>query len=890
MSIFLSDTTTLPAEQQAIWAKCFHPTGEFIDFEKEQIESCVPHHFEEQVRRYPNRLAVKSRSHQLSYQELNQAANRVARAILALHSKGEEPIALLLDQGAPLLAPILGVLKTGNFYVPLDPDYPLARTRYLLEDSRAGLIVTNGTNLALATELAENGIQLLNVDEIPTSLSGDNLGLSISPDAYCHILYTSGTTGQPKGVLQNHRNLLHHILHFTQTLHISPDDRLTLLASITGQAITNIYNALLKGAALFPLNVKKEGVAALAPWLIQKEITIYTSASPLFRNFIETLTGEEKFPTVRIVRLASQTVFRSDVELYKKHFSPECIFVNGLSSTEATRISNYFIEKDSQITTSEVPLGYAVADKEISLLDEGGNEVDFNQVGEIVVKSRYLNPGYWGKPEFTRDTFQLDPEGGNRRIFRTGDLGRMLPDGCLEHLGRKDFQVKVRGNRVEISGIEAALLGLDTVKEAVVVARADETGNQRLTAYIVPTGQSTPSIGSLRAFLTETLPVYMVPPYFVLMDALPQLPGGKVDRQALPPPGSGRPELPNQFVRSRSTLERELSNVWAQVLGIDRVGAHDDFLDLGGDSLLAATLMVQIEKVFQNKLPLAALIQASTVAKMAVVLRHEKLAIRDSSLVPIQTHGDKPPFFCVHAVGGHVFGFTTLARHLGEDQPLYGLESPGRDGEQPALKLVEDMATLYLSEIRKVQPHGPYFLGAFSWGGRVAFEMAQKLHANGEEVALLAMFDSGCPVPANAWKRSCQTLRSGGYVAQRALHHACVLLSLKPSAQRSYLKEKAEVVRRMPVKYSPVTRSNTRAGRRYVPKPYPGSIDYFWANDRVEDRSDRRRGWWQWAEGGVELHRIPGGHTTFLLEPYVQTLAKQLKEVLEQAQKNVIAR
>ena len=161
MSFFLSDTTTLPAEQQAIWAKCFHPTGEFIDFEKEQIESCVPDHFEEQVRRYPNRLAVKSRSHQLSYQELNQAANRVARAILALHTKGEAPIALLLDQGAPLLAPILGVLKTGNFYVPLDPDYPLARTRYILEDSRAGLIVTNGTNFALATELAENGIQLL---------------------------------------------------------------------------------------------------------------------------------------------------------------------------------------------------------------------------------------------------------------------------------------------------------------------------------------------------------------------------------------------------------------------------------------------------------------------------------------------------------------------------------------------------------------------------------------------------------------------------------------------------------------------------------------------------------------------------------------------------------
>lgn len=550
----------------------------------------------------------------------------------------------------------LGVLKAGKITVPLDPSYPSGRTSYMLEDSQASLILTNNQNLSLARESARSGIQPLNIDNLDANLSIQDPGLSISPDTLAYILYTSGSTGLPKGVTQNHRNLLHQIMIYTSTLHICAEDRLTLLTSVTGQAMNTIFDALLNGAVLYPLNVREEGVTHLADLLIQQEITIYFSGSPLFRRFIDTLTGGEEFSKLRVVRLASQTVFKSDVELYKKHFSPVCVFVNGLSSSETGKVRIYYVDKDTEITTSTVPVGFPVDDKDVRLVDDDGNDVGFNQVGEIEVRSPYLRLGYWGKPELTQETFQSDPGGGNRRIYRMGDMGRMLPNGCLELLGRKDFQVKIRGYRVEVAEVETALLELTSIKEAVVLAREDSAGEQRLVAYLVPATEPAPTLGELRNFLRGKLPDHMVPPYYVFLNVLPQLPNGKVDRLALPAPGQGRPDLETPFVRPRTPLLEMLAGIWADVLDIDRVGIHDDFMELGGDSLLAAAMMAEVEAKFAKQLPLAVMFEASTVAQLAEKLAQERWS-SPQSLIAVQPQGSKPPFFCVHGRGGHVLGF-----------------------------------------------------------------------------------------------------------------------------------------------------------------------------------------------------------------------------------------
>jgi acyl-coenzyme A synthetase/AMP-(fatty) acid ligase/acyl carrier protein len=508
------------------------------------------------------------------------------------------------------------VLKAGKIRVPLAPSFPRDRLAAILDDLPASLIVTNDENLALAKELAGYGRAVINVDALDARLTADNPGLSISPDAYADIFYTSGSTGQPKGVVQNHRNLLHAIMEKTNAFHLCGQDRVSFL----GVGRWAIYRALLNGAAVYPVDVNQEGLAPLAAWLRQEEITMLTAVASTFRQFVSTLTGGETFPHLRLIISGAEALNKRDVELYKKHFAEDCILVHSLSSTETGNYRYHLIDNETQITGSLVPVGYAVEGTEVLLLDDDGQPVGFDQIGEIAVKSRFFPMGYWRQPERTAAAFLLDPEDRDARIYRTGDLGRMLPDGCLFHLGRKDFQVKIRGYRVEVAEVEQALLDLDAVKETVVVGREDLPGDQRLVAYLVPSGACVPTVTELRRVLAVKLPDYMVPSAFVMLDALPLTGTGKVDRRALPPPGRTRPALEAEFVAPCTPLEETLAGIWGDLVALDAVGIHDNFFDLGGDSLLATQLLSRTRETFQVEVPLRAFFDAPTVAGLAETL------------------------------------------------------------------------------------------------------------------------------------------------------------------------------------------------------------------------------------------------------------------------------
>lgn len=622
MSDFSRNTVKLPSAQEVIRANCFHPTGNFVEFKKKEIEQSIPERFEEQARKYPDRTAINTRSHKLTYEQLNQLANRLAGAILNRRGAGQEPTALLLEHGASAIAAILATLKAGKIYVPLDTTYPRARIGYILEDSQAAVIVTNNRNFSLALELAKNERQrLLNIDELDTNLSVEDPDSCTSPGSLAWILYTSGSTGQPKGVVQTHRNVLHDTMNYTNAFHICENDRLILLTSYSVvDTVRTMYGALLNGASLYPLDVKEEGLTHVAEWLIQHKITIYRSFSTQFRHFINNLDGEQQFPKLRLLYLAGEPVYKRDVELYKRHFSTDCIFVNGIGSTECLTYRWYLMDKKTQISNNNVPVGYPLEDTEVLLLDDDGKEVASNQIGEMSVRSRYLSPGYWCRPELSQAKFLPDPKGGDERNYRTGDLGVMLDDGCLVHMGRKDFQVKVRGYRIEVGEIEAALLNLDNVKEAVVVLREGRSGDKRLVAYIVPFREPAPTVTVLRNALAENLPVYMVPSAFVLLDTLPLLPNGKLDRQRLPDTDNSRPNLDTPFVVPETAVEQTLVKIWVEVLNVDQVGIHDNFFDLGGHSLAATRIISRVIKHFQVELPLRSLFQSPTVAEMATVI------------------------------------------------------------------------------------------------------------------------------------------------------------------------------------------------------------------------------------------------------------------------------
>jgi len=614
-------TPTLSHASSIIRTRSTGPTNPFIVFGKDETEQSIPQRFEQQVRQYANRLAIKNKDRELTYNELNNVANRVARTIIAHKVSEGQPIVLLLEKDISLIAAMLGVLKAGGFYLALDPALPVARCKALMADSGAHVLLTNNESLRMAREIARDENDLINIEATPLGISEEDLDLDIKPTAYAYLLYTSGSTGEPKGVLQNHRNVLHSVMNYTNDIHICSQDRMAFLNSISFSAsVRDVFGALLNGAALLPYEIRHEGLARIPKWIVQEEVTVYHSIPTVFRQFVSTLTGNETFLNVRLIYLTGETSHRNDFDLYKKYFSRNCILASAIGCAEANIFRRFFMDKDDSISTRIVPVGYAVDDKDVILLNDDGRAVDVDEIGEIAIKSRYLSPGYWRRPDLTRDAFIVQSDDGEERLYRTGDIGIMQPNGCLIYLGRQDRQVKVRGQRVEIAEIETALLDLPMVKQAVVLAQEDQAGDQNLVAYVVPTTPSNSAARTLRRLLAGTLPNYMIPAAFVILDVLPITPTGKVDRQALPEPGSVRRGLDTPVVNPRTPIEQTLARIWGDLLGFDRVSIYDNFFDLGGHSLSAFQVISRVTNTFRVDVPIRTFFENPTVAGLALII------------------------------------------------------------------------------------------------------------------------------------------------------------------------------------------------------------------------------------------------------------------------------
>ena len=882
------------------------PTHDFVPFQRNETEQSIPERFEQQVTRHPGRLAVDGGERSITYDSLNRWANRVGRAILALRAEGEcKTLGLLLHKDAPMMAALMGALKAGQIYVALDPAHPRARASKMLEDARADLIVTDNANSNAARELGPASRRVLNIDQLDPNLSEQSLGLAVPPDSLAYILYTSGSTGEPKGVVQSHRNVLHNIKKHTNSLHISSDDRLTWLASVsTAQAMTDVYNALLNGATLCPFNVKEEGLARLADWLTQQEISIYHSSASIFRHLLDAMGSQAEYPALRLVKLGSEQVFKKDVERWKSRFSSSSIFVNALSSTEAGTLRQILIDKDTVIRQSVVPVGFAVDGMEVLLLDDTGRPVESGSAGEIAIRSQYLVPGYWQRPELTRAAFLPDPEGGNMRTFLTGDLGRMSPGGCLEYLGRKDLQVKINGFRVEITEVEAALLEVCQLKQAAVVAREVKPGVTRLMALVVPEKDSNPTVETIRSSMKGRLPVHMIPSEFGVLEELPLTPSGKVDRQALACTPSQPLRSEASYVRPFSPLELQISEIWQELLNVRPIGTQHDFFDLGGDSLLAVRMIDQIEECLGARLPLAALYSRATVENVAQALMDSNRAEFQSPLVALQRGGSHKPFFFLHGdFKGGGFYCRKLVHHLGEEQPFYAILPHGLDGG-PVPKRIEAMAADRLRVLLDYQPAGPYVLGGYCNGGLVAFEMARQMLTRGLKVDLLFIIDASALNVNYRWLRSLIRFLSAGLLLS---HDAWidgfsltrrtmdVWQEFSPLGTRALarfvIKRMSEMFKQhsVPAHGAPHVEASIfrpldqrrrnhayrRAVRGYIPEPYPGRVVLLRTSDMQSRAPDDPSVGWRNVASQLEVCPIPGDHHTCLTE-HVESLAECL--------------
>jgi amino acid adenylation domain-containing protein len=608
----LRDQERVPRHARPV--KPAYPRG-FVRFERDDLESTIAQRFAKQVSAYPERVAVKTRRHEWTYSELGNRASAVAGKLQALVGRSDSRVGLLFAKDAPLLAGMLGALEAGQTYVPLDPSNPRDRLAYMLKHSEAGALLADRENLSLARELAGDSVALVCVDDVGANSDRFECLPNVSPDSIAYILYTSGSTGLPKGVVQSHRNVLHFMRVYTNNLGLYHGDRLSLLSSYGFDgAVMDIFGALLNGATVVPVDLLDDGWDGALKRIAEERVTVFHSTPTVFRQLFANAGPNAAFRDVRAVVLGGEEAISSDLELFKRCFGRAAFLVNGLGPSESTVTLQHFMDHDTINPRRSLSVGLPVEDTEIVLLDAHGHPTDV--YGEIEIRSRHVALGYWRDEEKTRAAFSMEPAADGRRVYRMGDLGRRLPDGTLEFAGRKDSQVKIRGFRIELGEVESVLCQHSGVKECAVLAQSDGAGSTRLVAYVQPTTPRTDLGSELRAFLGRTLPDYMVPAAFVVQPSLPVTANGKLDRDALP--GVQIPSEPEaEFVAPRTPVELRTAELWTELLGNRRIGAFDDFFSVGGQSLLAMRLISRIRAAFEIELPLRVLFEAPTLAGMS---------------------------------------------------------------------------------------------------------------------------------------------------------------------------------------------------------------------------------------------------------------------------------
>jgi thioesterase domain-containing protein/acyl carrier protein len=597
--------------------------------------------------------------------------------------------------------------------------------------------------------------------------------------------------------------------------------------------------------------------------------------------------------SLRWLFLAGEPLKETLINQWRQKFPQSGKIINLYGPTETTLAKCYY-EIPAEPTPGIQPIGLPIPETQALIFTANHQLCGIGEIGEIVLRTPFRSLGYINTSENNSSRFVNNPfrNDENDQLYYTGDLGRYRLNGSLEILGRRDYQVKIRGVRIEPGEIEAVLLQYSDIHQAVVIAREDIPGDQRLVAYIIPNQNSAPSINDLRQFLSTKLPQYMIPSAFVMLNVLPLNPNGKVDRRSLPAPDLSQQEPQNTFVAARNDVERQLIEIWEQVLGVHPIGIKDNFFELGGHSLLAVKLFWQIEQKFSKTLPLATLFQSGNIENLAHQISLETKSNNSySSLVEIQPLGSKPPFFCVHGLGGEILCFRDLARHLGTDQPFYALQPQGLNGNQPFHTKVEDMASHYIQEIKTIQPQGPYFLGGYSFGGVVVFEMARQLHEQGEKVDLLAVLDT-CLADhiqrASFWKRILlhfHNIRQKGlsYLLYKVISWSQVGKDQIKNRYRFYL----ESINALPDndKHLQIIGINTEAASKYIFPVYPGQMTLIRTKDESRKSAiglqyDPQFGWGDLVMGGLDIQYVPGSHLSLLEEPHVQVVAEKLKDCL----------
>lgn len=938
---------------------------------------CMHQLFEAQVERTPQAAALLFEEQQWTYRQLNERANQVAHFLRDLGVGPGKLVAVYMERSAEMLPALLGILKAGGAYVPLETHIPAARLHWIVNSLEISCVLTQQALLprllgvdplpSLAHILCLNEVENErytpgeSVPERPyqvhqlsdlARMPRENLPLLGTAEDLAYIIFTSGSTGTPKGVMVTHAPVINLIEWVNRTFEIGPADRVLFITSLCFDlSVYDIFGMLAAGGSIrIASGQDVQEPARLLHLLATESITFWDSApaallqlTPLFPSFLNEVTrGSASISSnLRLVFLSGDWIPVSLPDQLRAVF-PEARVISLGGATEATVWSNYYPIETIDPRWPSVPYGKPIQNARYYVLDDQLTPCPIGVPGHLYIGGLCLSLGYINEPELTRTKFLPSPFDvrPGARIYKTGDLARWRADGNMEFLGRSDSQVKIRGFRIEPGEIEAVLRQHSAVEHAIVQVYGAVREDRRLVAYIVPRSEVVCTDPELRVFLQKHLPEYMIPAAFLFLETLPVTSNGKLDRQGLPAPDFAASQQDVPFVAPRDAIELQLSLLWEEVLGVSPLSITANFFEVGGHSLLAVQLMAGVKQLFKQELPLAVLFQEATIERLASVVRQHTVAHFDSPVVALQTAGTRPPLFFAHPGGGSAFCYVTLARYLGQDQPFYGLQTPGLNDDKELYTDVVALAAHYIQEICAVQPEGPYYLGGWCVGGIIAFEMARQLENVGQKVALLALLDSAPPsvevapaeddasmFPQFAWDLARllgRNLPASYKIALLGLLDSALptygeqtvdlhlvasfiadllaelqgpesaatyemlnqlsldeqlrfLLARVKEAQIDSPVAEQDYLRHLYRVYS----TNVRAVQSYLPQLYSGDITLFRARDEVkEGQEEPEVAWEALTKGHVNVYMVPGDHYSILKEANAQALASSLKDQL----------
>ncbi|MCP3140924.1 non-ribosomal peptide synthase/polyketide synthase [Pyxidicoccus xibeiensis] len=822
--------------------------------------ACIHHLFERQAVLTPQATAVEYGTTALTYAQLDARANQLAHALRAAGVGPEQVVAVALPRGLELVTTLLGVLKAGGVWLPLDPAYPAARLAFMLEDSGAALLVTDtATRVSLPrTERTTLCLEELRLQDWPSS----SPGVDVLASNLAYVIYTSGSSGQPKAALLQHRGLCNTALAAVRLHRFTPQSRvLQVAASSFDASLCEVFGTLLAGGTL--VMAPRESLLPGLPLrtLLQEQRITAATLTPSVLAGLE----PEGLEGLRTLISAGEAL---PPELARR-WAPGRLLLNAYGPTEASICAAITPEG---VDPEHITLGAPWPNTCLYVLDAGLRPVPVGMPGELYIAGEGLARGYHRRPDLTAERFLPHPfsDVPGARLYRTGDAARWLPGGELEFLGRVDAQVKLRGLRIELGEVESALASAPGVGHAAAVLRREADGDTRLAGYVVPAPGGTVDVAAVRDWLKARLPGFMVPSALGVLEALPLTPNGKVDTRALPAPDALAGDA-TPYVAPRDALEATLATAFEELLGISPVGAEHDFFALGGHSLLAMRLIARIQERTGRTLSPRVLFEAPTVAGLATRLREGSAAW--TPVVPLQPAGSRPPLFCVHPIGGAVFAYQELARCLGPEQPVYGLEAPGLGPDNAPLDSIEALAALYVRAVREQQPTGPYHLAGWSFGAVVAVELARQLQALGAQVSSLLLIEP-TPAPDGQGQQAALAPRifAMDVVQTLGLDVAVPETLTTPEQLDAFLASLGGQAPASLRRHYDVLESHLRALDGWSVRPYEGAALVLRASDTEDAGGDR--GWSQWLR--CEVASVPGDHYSLLKPPHVEALAAAL--------------